>query len=221
MRVNILQHASDEGPGSILTWAQQHHHEVFIYHPNDFGQFPTADETDMLVVLGSPASPNDDEAWIKQERALIQACLEQHIPYLGICFGGQQLAKVLGGEVKDAPAKEVGWAPVTLQQPLPGMPKQVEVLHWHQQQFTIPAGAELLFSNENVVEQGFMYQRRAIALQFHLEPLMDNLREIVINDGSYAAGSVLGQTPAQIIDHGVPRANAIVLGKLLDFLAQN
>ncbi len=66
-----------------------------------------------------------------------------------------------------------------------------------------------------------MYQQRAIALQFHLEPLMDNLREIVINDGSYAAGSVLGQTPAQIIDHGVPRANAIVLGKLLDFLAQN
>ena len=65
MRLNVLQHVSDEGPGAILNWANDHQATVTIYHPNDFGLLPTVDETDLLVVLGSPASPNDDDQWIK------------------------------------------------------------------------------------------------------------------------------------------------------------
>ncbi|NRN93040.1 hypothetical protein IMAU30038_00459 [Lactobacillus helveticus] len=67
MRVNVLQHAPNEGPGSIQDWYHEHNHEMFVYHPTDFGILPTIDETDLLVILGSPNSPNDKLDWIKNE----------------------------------------------------------------------------------------------------------------------------------------------------------
>lgn len=75
MRVNVLQHTPNEGPGSIKTWANQHHYEFYVYHPETFGKLPTVEETDLLIILGGPMSPNDDLIWIKQERKLIKACL--------------------------------------------------------------------------------------------------------------------------------------------------
>lgn len=33
MRINILQHTPNEGPGVIRDWATEHHHELYIYHP--------------------------------------------------------------------------------------------------------------------------------------------------------------------------------------------
>ena len=54
MRVNILQHTPNEGPGAIKTWADSHHYELDVYHPETFGKLPTANETDLLVILGGP-----------------------------------------------------------------------------------------------------------------------------------------------------------------------
>ena len=33
MRINILQHTPNEGPGMIMDWAHQHQHAVYTYHP--------------------------------------------------------------------------------------------------------------------------------------------------------------------------------------------
>lgn len=221
MRINVLQHVSDEGPGSVMKWAHAHDEIVTVYHPNDFHKLPTVDETDLLVVLGSPASPNDDDQWIKDERALIKALLAVHKPMIGMCFGAQQMATVLGGQVKDAPEKEVGWLEVTKQTDvIPGLPETVTPLHWHQQQFTIPQGAQILYSSKYLPEQAFIYQDNVIGLQFHLEPLMDNIREMVANDGDYTEGSILNQSGQDIIDHGVPSENQLVMNQLLDYLVQ-
>ncbi len=76
MRINVLQHTPNEGPGTIQEWSQDRGHEMYIYHPYQFGNLPTADETDMLIILGGPMSPNDDLTWIKQERVLIQRLLD-------------------------------------------------------------------------------------------------------------------------------------------------
>ncbi|WP_093625586.1 type 1 glutamine amidotransferase [Limosilactobacillus gorillae] len=221
MRVNVLQHVSDEGPGAILNWAAQKKATVTIYHPNDFGILPTVDETDLLVVLGSPASPNDDDQWIKDERILIKEMLSAKKPLFGACFGAQQIAMVLGGKVKDAPAKEVGWLEITKQTDLiPDLPDTAMPLHWHQQMFTIPEGAQLLYSSKYLREQGFIYQNLAIGLQCHLEPLELNVREMCANDGAYAVGSVLNQSANEIVGHGVPIDNQRVMNRLLDYLMQ-
>lgn len=222
MRVNVLQHTPNEGPGSIKTWADQHHHEFYVYHPETFGKLPTVKETDLLIILGGPMSPNDDLAWIKQERQLIKAMLDAHKPMLGACFGGQQIAKTIGAKILDAPHKEVGWAPVYLKDStIPDLSEKLTALHWHEQMFEIPEGAKLLFSSDLVENQGFLLGDNVIGLQFHFEPEEDNVREIAINDVDYPLeNNDLHQTGEEIIAHGVPEENQEVMFKLLDFITK-
>lgn len=218
MRVNVLQHTPSEGPGSILQWAKHQHHEVFTYHPAQFGKLPSVQETDLLVILGSPQSPNDDFPWIKAERQLIKEMLMADKPIFGACFGAQQIAIVLGAKVHKAAVKEVGWAPVNLQSDvLTDFPQTATVLHWHEEMFELPERAKLLFTSRDHQNQGFAYGDKVIGLQFHFEPDLYNLRSMVVNDGDYAdEGNVLKQTADQILVHGVPKENVSLMAKLLD-----
>ena len=223
MRINILQHTPNEGPGAIKDWADRHNHELYIYHPETFGKLPAANETDLLVILGGPMSPNDNLDWIKQERSLINSLLEAHKPVFGACFGAQQIAMAKGAKVLDAPHKEVGWAPVYLKDAtIPDIPRKLTALHWHQQMFEIPTSAKLLFSSDLVENQGFLLGDNVIGLQFHFEPEEDNVREIAINDSEYPLeNNDLNQTAEEIISHGVPKENKEVMFKLLDFITKN
>lgn len=219
MRINVLQHTPNEGPGMIADWAHAHGHTMYVYHPYQFGVLPTADETEMLVILGGPMSPNDTLPWIKQERDLIQQLLDRDIPMFGACYGAQQIAKTLGYPVTKAPAKEVGWAPIYRQSPvIPGIPAKLSVLHWHEEMFTVPAEATLLFSSDRVTNQGFVWKHRVVGLQFHFESAADNVREMVVNDYRYIAGSVLNQTAAEILQTPVPRENQQVLNAILNYI---
>lgn len=221
MRINILQHTPNEGPGMIMDWAHQHQHAVYTYHPYQFGQLPTAQQTDLLVILGGPMSPNDTAPWIEQERQLIAQLMAQNVPIFGACFGAQQIVKTLGGTVIKAPAKEVGWAPVYRQSTvIDGLPEQLTVLHWHEEMFSIPRQATRLFTSDRVANQGFVLAHRVVGLQFHFEPAADNVREMVVNDYPYIAGSALKQTAADILVHPVPRENKTVLFRLLDYITQ-
>ncbi len=222
MRINVLQHTPNEGPGSIQDWAHAHDHEFYVYHPYQFGNLPTSNETDLLVVLGGPMSPNDDLPWIKQERVLIRKLLDQHKPIFGACYGAQQIAKTLGYQIGKAPHKEVGWAPDYRQtDAIPGIPDQLTALHWHEEMFQVPDEAQLLFSSDLVKNQGFLLGDNVIGLQFHFEPLIDNVREMAVNDNQYPLDhNDLHQTPQEIIDHGVPAANKQVMFKLLDYITK-
>ncbi|MGN1407781.1 type 1 glutamine amidotransferase [Lactobacillus sp.] len=221
MRVNILQHTPNEGPGAIKSWIKERGHKFYIYHPENFGILPKASETDLLVILGGPMSPGDDLPWLPEERKLIAECLKSHIPILGICLGAQQIAMTLGSSVHQAAHKEVGWAPVYRQSDaLPGLPEKLLALHWHQDMFEMPEGSTLLYSSDLLDNQGFLVNGNVVGLQFHLEPEDDNVREIVINDGAYAEeGNDLHQSPAEIMERPVPAANKQAIYTILDYLS--
>lgn len=222
MRINVLQHTPNEGPGAIKAWSQTHGHEMFVYHPYQFdGILPTAEETDLLVILGGPMSPNDDIVWMKDERALIGRLLEDGTPMFGACLGAQQIAKALGCAVSKAPYKEVGWAPVYRQtEMIPNVPERLVALHWHQEMFEVPREAALLFSSDLVKNQGFVMNGNIIGLQFHFEPEADDVREIVTNDAAYAlTNNSLRQSPADILARSVPAENKRVMFTLLDYIA--
>ncbi|MBB1085507.1 type 1 glutamine amidotransferase [Limosilactobacillus fastidiosus] len=223
MRINVLQHTPNEGPGTIQQWSQERGHEMYIYHPYQFGNLPTANKTDMLIVLGGPMSPNDNLGWIKKERVLIHQLLDEHKPIFGVCYGAQQIAKTLGCAVKKAPHKEVGWASVYLKSSIiSGIPKKLTALHWHEEMFEVPDQAELLFSSDLVKNQGFIMNDNVIGLQFHFEPAADNVREIAANDTQYPLqNNDLHQTGEEIIHHRVPSENKRVMAQLLDFIANN
>lgn len=219
MRICILQHTPNEGPGAIAVWAHAHHHEITIYYPYQFGILPLAKDVDMLVLLGGPMSPNDQATWIIQERTLINQLLAENKPLFGACFGAQQIVKALGYSVTRAPAKEVGWAQVYRQSNIiPGLPTTLTALHWHEEQFEIPSGADWLFSSDLVRNQGFVMNHKVVGLQFHVEPLADDVRTIVANDAQYIQNNALYQTSTQIIEYDVPNENQHVMNMILDYI---
>jgi GMP synthase-like glutamine amidotransferase len=84
---------------------------------------------------------------------------------LGVCFGGQLLARALGGSVGRSPAPEIGWCEVDSDDAtmVPGGPW----FQWHFDRLTPPPGATELARNGSAT-QAFV-QGRALGLQFHPE----------------------------------------------------
>lgn len=135
----------------------------------------TQSSCDLLVVLGGPIGAFDDEIYpfLPSELAVIAHRLQQGLPILGICLGAQLMARALGAKVYSMGKKEIGYGPLALTDegrnsalaPLATAP----VLHWHGDQFDIPAGAKRLAASPVCPNQAFSVGNNALGLQFHLE----------------------------------------------------
>jgi GMP synthase (glutamine-hydrolysing) len=130
---------------------------------------------DLVIVLGGPIGVYELDAYpfITGEIAAVAARLAADKPTLGICLGAQLMAAALGARVAPGPAKEIGWAPVTLTDlgrasvlaPLGASP----VLHWHGDNCELPAGCRRLAATSHCPVQAFTRMPSQLALQFHLE----------------------------------------------------
>lgn len=139
--------------------------------------FATADFSapDLLVVMGGPMGVYERDAhpWIKGEVARLADRLAADKPTLGVCLGAQLIAAALGAEVFAGPVKEVGFAPVELNDAGAASPlrhlRDVPILHWHGDSFPLPDGTELLASTPAYRNQAFRRGAQLLALQFHPE----------------------------------------------------
>jgi GMP synthase (glutamine-hydrolysing) len=132
-------------------------------------------DADLLVVLGGPIGAYEDETYpfLAAEAALVEARLRAGKPIVGICLGAQIMARALGARVYPNAVKEIGWAPLALTEagrdsclaPL----GEARVLHWHGDTFDLPAGATLLASTRECLNQAYSWGRCALALQCHVE----------------------------------------------------
>ena len=172
--VTFLQHSDLDVPGVLDRLSREAGCETRVCRA-DRGttSLPEVGSLDVLVVLGSGESVNDTSVpWIAPERAVVAGAVAAGVPVLGVCFGGQLLAQVLGGQVTRAAEPEIGWR--TIESVDPGRIPSGPWLEWHEDTFTAPPGSESLACTGTSL-QAFVAGIHT-AVQFHPEVT----REIVV-----------------------------------------
>lgn len=64
---------------------------------------PAAKDFDGVIISGSAAMLNDDEAWMTAATQWVKQTIHDEVPLLGVCFGHQLLGKAASGEVGPNP----------------------------------------------------------------------------------------------------------------------
>lgn len=165
-RLLVVEHDHDAPAGVLAAWASARDLTVTTVrlHAGD-PLPPTASACDAAVVLGSEQTAYDDGVpWLARELAFVARLLSAGVPVLGVCFGGQVLARVLGARLYRLAEPEIGWVRVTSKQP--GLPEGPWP-SWHNDAFDLPSGAAELAANE-VCLQAFTLGPHA-GVQFHPE----------------------------------------------------
>jgi len=122
-----------------------------------------------LVFSGGPASVYDTNA-PKSDPSI----LGLDLPVLGLCYGHQLIAQIVGGKVEPAKRKEYGIAYVTIDKPvgiLKGLERTEKVWMSHGDTvFSIPVEYEVLAHTENCPVAAFGHKKKPIyGLQWHPE----------------------------------------------------
>jgi GMP synthase-like glutamine amidotransferase len=210
----VIQHVEPEGPYAIAVALSAAGLQLDLRRVDRGEPLPESlSGFAALVVMGGPMSAHDDVGFPsrRDELALIEDALRRELPVLGICLGAQLLAVAAGGaSFPGSTGAEIGWAPVELSPEaavdplLSGLPEQLDVLHWHGDTFTLPAGSVRLAGSARYANQAFSVGPRAWGLQFHLEvdavavgAFLDNFGSEVTAAGA-DGGRIAADTPAAL-----------------------
>ena len=99
----------------------------------------------MLVFGGQMNVDQEDEhPWLRGEDELVRGLLERDVPLLGVCLGGQILAKAAGAHVGPSPEPERGFVRGELTDDAEGdpifgaLPREFDVFSMHEYAFHVP-----------------------------------------------------------------------------------
>jgi GMP synthase (glutamine-hydrolysing) len=166
VRALILQHEEPTPPGHVTDWLAEHDATVEVLRIDIDDREVDPTDHDLIVSLGSEFAAFDDtKPFVPREAQLLRTAVDADVPVLGLCFGGQMLARVLGAEVFRGERAEIGWLPVRSTDPelVPDGPW----FQWHFDSFTLPPGSTLI-AESDVGPQAFV-AGRSLGLQFHPE----------------------------------------------------
>lgn len=151
------------------------------------GQYPTSSQHyDAWLITGSRFDAFADDEWIVQLKHYLLQLNQQKCCLIGICFGHQLLAHMLGGKVGRSPH---GWG-VGIHSYTPGahtlladIPNQsIRLVVSHQDQvLTLPPMAERLWWSDFCPNAAFVYDARILGIQGHPEFTVDYARWLYSN----------------------------------------
>jgi len=139
---------------------------------------------DGVILSGSPRDAWRDDPINERMCALVGLCRDRSLPFLGVCYGHQILARALCGQVAPHPdGLELGNTWVDLSSAaqtsdlFDGLPARLNALSSHADAvLTMPPGAELLVRGSHTRIQGIRFGRVLYGVQFHPETDPDTLR---------------------------------------------
>lgn len=176
--VLVFQHDPFEDLGFFAEVLERHRTDfrtIRLFH----GETPYEDwgRVRALLILGGPMNVSDEDRYpfLRWEKTIIRAAIQDEVPVLGICLGAQLIAAALGTNVYPGPVKEFGWYPVSItphgqvDSLLGYLPEKPIVFQWHGDGFDLPPGALRLASSVDYENQAFRVGKKIYGLQFHLE----------------------------------------------------
>lgn len=178
--------------------------------------------SDLTVHLGSDLSVASGtvDLRIKSEYEVMKARYQQGKPILGVCFGAQMMALVLGGGVVRSESPEFGFVEVKSKDHPSILGGQW--FQWHYDKVQVPPDVDVVASNDCAIQA--IQKGRLFGVQFHPEA---NERVLLswLRDGGNEELSPLLIDPNRLIDELRTRAKenqvrfqnfiSLVLEKLL------
>lgn len=186
------------------------------------GDYPCETEHfDAFLVTGSKADAFGEDAWIVQLRRYLLLRYQSGDVLLGVCFGHQILALVLGGKTERAVQ---GWGAGVHSYRMQvaslanqACPPVIRMLISHRDQVTrLPEGAQLLASSEFCPNAAFMLDGRVLCFQGHPEFTAEFSRSLLqLRQGIYT-----GEFYAKSLDSLQQSHDGDTVGSwMLDFVA--
>jgi GMP synthase (glutamine-hydrolysing) len=170
------------------------HHDVLKATPEHDGflpantDFPSLDGLDSVIIFGSftHAYAEDTRDWVEIEMDFIREIRERGIPYLGICFGAQLLAEVLGGRTIKADRMEAGLITIDTVAGCPTAPGPW--FSWHNDKVELPDDVEIL-AQTDIAPQVFK-SGNSLGVQFHPEVTKELMEEWLRVGGAELTGKL-------------------------------
>jgi GMP synthase (glutamine-hydrolysing) len=204
----VLRHAQAEGLGLIANALREYgiHHR---YLDLARGEPPPRDLRGVggLIVLGGPMAVYEPQRhhFLTAESGLVERALTAGRPVLGICFGAQLIAQVLGARVYRSERREVGWAPIELTEAgredpvFGGGERRFTVFHLHGDTYELPPDAQNLATSEVCEQQAFRWGDLVYGLQFHLEFTEPMIARLVSEPETRELIAAAGADPQRLV----------------------
>lgn len=176
MRVLSLIHQDDAPTGTFADAVREPGGELTEWNLARGAPPEPPEAFDAVFIFGGgvQVDQEDQHPWLRDEDDLIKSLLAAEVPLLGVCLGGQLIAKAAGGHVGPAPREEVGWHEVQLTPEAAGDPlfasgpERFDTFQWHSYAFDLPPGGVPLARN-SVGLQAYRIGESVWGIQFHAE----------------------------------------------------
>lgn len=223
--VLIVVHQEKSTPGRVGEFLTARGYTLDRRCPNMGDPLPRdLSEYAACIVFGGPMSANDDHlTGIRAELDWLEKhALPSGRPLLGICLGGQQIARVLGARVGrhcDG-LVEIGYYEVAPTESSGDFLECPTVFYqWHTDTFEIPDDAVHLAHNENFPGQAFRYDGCTYAIEFHPEMTREMVDDWCQSERGSPKLALPGAQPREAHLDGYDRFSAETdrwLGRFLD-----
>jgi GMP synthase (glutamine-hydrolysing) len=174
-----LLNAAHEAQATSRNFRRELDADIVEFHcpGNDL---PDGFRFDGFVVTGSRASVYWDRTWITRLKAWVRDAVSAGLPGLGVCYGHQLLADVLGGRVEPMDEYEIGYRTVRqdgTNRLLDGVPDDFTVFTTHSDRVVDAPPGATVFARNDYGLHGFR-KDRVFAVQFHPEYDMETAASV-------------------------------------------
>ena len=229
MKVHFIQHETCEAPAAYLEWAKQRNHTITFSKVYENQALPeTAENIDLLIVMGGPQSPATTQKECphfnaKAEITLIQKCIKSEKAVIGVCLGSQLIGEALGANFEHSPEKEIGVFPIQLtddglkDEKINHFGSSLLVGHWHNDMPGLTTDSKILATSTGCPRQIVAYSNLVYGFQCHIEFNPEVIELLIAEEENILSNNVTHkyvQKPDEIRSYNYTEMNS----KLFQFL---